>query len=104
VGHGEAYGAVDLGRKRAEGEVPRRPELTAASMGAAARWKELGTSWASKLSGQMKRGEATGAIELKRGRDKASLRRNCGGGRSSGVRCWQLAGDVALGRTPAQEG
>jgi hypothetical protein len=36
VGHGEADGAVGLGRKIAEGEAPRRPEVTAALMEEAA--------------------------------------------------------------------
>jgi hypothetical protein len=30
IGHGEAHGTVNLRRERAEGEVPRWPELTAA--------------------------------------------------------------------------
>jgi hypothetical protein len=32
VKHGEAHSAVELGRRRAEEGVPRRPELTAAAM------------------------------------------------------------------------
>jgi hypothetical protein len=45
VGHGEAGGATDLGRGRAEGEVPRRPELTAASMEAASSCTRAGRVW-----------------------------------------------------------
>jgi hypothetical protein len=45
-----------------------------------------------------------GATEQKRGRDKACPQGYCGGGRNSGVRCWQPVEDVALGWDASSRG
>jgi hypothetical protein len=63
---GEASGGLSAGGGGLDVAAQGDPKLTG-EMGWAAEVGGARASWASKLSGQMKRGGATGAIEPKRG-------------------------------------